>query len=495
MTSRRSAHLTLVLLAVLLSAFASTVSGAESRLPNVVFIMTDNHGAWTLGCYGNTEIRTPNIDRLATQGTLFTRCFSSNAVCSPTRATYLTGLIPSQHGVHCWLGGGGAQMGENAYNTIGEFHTLPEIFADAGYVCGMTGKWHLGDNLRPQDGFTYWVTKPHGHTSTFYDADIIEDGKVRKEPTYLTEFWTRHAVRFIEQSKDKPFFLFVPYNGPYGLGGLLDRPARNRHAEYYADKPMTGYPRGAVHPWLRGNRKYVNNIGAMRRYAAEVSGIDDGVGEIMSTLDRLRLTDDTLLIFTADQGLCGGHNGMWGMGDHARPLHTFDGTMHIPLIYRYPGRVSAGRRSDAMVSNYDLMTTVSSLLGRKEEMPTQPKSPGRDYSPILRGEEIEWDNVVFYEFENTRCIRTDKWKYTRRFPDGPNELYDLVNDPGERWNLVSDPQRADLRDELRQRLETFFDTHADHKYDLWKNGGSKSHVISMKDRKQLPPPARAKAGS
>ena len=116
-----------------LALLASTalVSGAGSK-SNVVLIMTDNHSPWTLGCYGNTEIRTPNIDHLAEQGTLYTRCFSSNAVCSPTRATYLTGLMPSQHGVHCYLGGGALQIGPDAYNTLEEFRTLPQIFAEQG---------------------------------------------------------------------------------------------------------------------------------------------------------------------------------------------------------------------------------------------------------------------------------------------------------------------------------------------------------------------------
>src|SRR5689334_7839809 len=137
---------------------------ASDRPPNIVLILTDNQGAWTLGCYGNPDIRTPNIDRLAREGTLYERCFSSNAVCSPTRATLLTGLIPSQHGVHSYLTAGGAQIGPKAYSTIGEFQTLPKILAESGYTCGLCGKWHLGDNLEPQQGFTYWVTMPHGDT-------------------------------------------------------------------------------------------------------------------------------------------------------------------------------------------------------------------------------------------------------------------------------------------------------------------------------------------
>jgi arylsulfatase A-like enzyme len=128
--------------------------------PNVILILTDNHGPWTLGCYGSPEIRTPHIDRLAEEGTLFERAYANNAVCSPTRATYMTGLMPCQHGVHRYLGAGGAQIGPRAYCTISEFRTLPKILHEAGYVCGLSGKWHLGGNMQPQEGFEYWITKP-----------------------------------------------------------------------------------------------------------------------------------------------------------------------------------------------------------------------------------------------------------------------------------------------------------------------------------------------
>ena len=215
----------LILLGVVL-----VLAGAADAAPrpNVVFILTDNQAPWSLGCYGNGDIRTPNIDRLAAQGTLFTRGYSSNAVCSPTRETYLTGLIPSQHGVHSYLRAGDAQVGPNARCVIGEFRTLPQILADAGYVCGLSGKWHLGGNMTPQLGFTEWVTLPHGHTTTFYDAKVIEGGTVRSEPEYLTDLWTERGVRFIERNKDRPFFLMLTYNGPYGLGPSLRQPSRNR---------------------------------------------------------------------------------------------------------------------------------------------------------------------------------------------------------------------------------------------------------------------------
>ena len=450
---------------------AATVS---ARPPNVVLILTDNQGAWTLGCYGNPDIRTPNLDRLAREGMLFERCYSSNAVCSPTRATLLTGLIPSQHGVHSYLTAGAAQTGPNAYSTIAEFRTLPEILAEAGYTCGLSGKWHLGDNTRPQEGFTYWVTMPHGHTTTFYNAEVIEDGKIRKEPRYLTDFWTDHGVRFIEQNKDKPFFLYLAYNGPYGLGGAMLEPARNRHAAYYADKEMKSFPREKLDPRLNGNKRLLNNVEAMRRYAAEVSGVDDGVGRILATLEANNLADDTLVIFTADQGLAAGQNGFWGMGDHTRPLTAFDWTTHTPLIYRYPKHIPAGVRENILISNYDFLPTVLDFLDLKDKTPQKPRLPGRSYAGTLSGKHGSWDDAIYFEFENTRSVRTNDWKLITRFPNGPNELYNLKHDPSERRNLVDQPAHAEKQKALRRDLDAFFATYADPRFDLSHGGKSKA---------------------
>lgn len=474
---RRTA-LILSLAGLLPFTFARPVFAQQRRPLNLVLILTDNHGAWTLGCYGNPDIRTPNIDRLAREGVLFTRCFSSNAVCSPTRATLLTGLMPSQHGVHSYLRAGEPQIGPNAHCTIAEFPTLYGILSRAGYTCGLVGKWHLGDNLRPQEGFRYWVTMPHGHTATFHNAEIIENGKVRKEPAYLTDFWTDHGIRFIEQNKTTPFFLFLAYNGPYGLGKTLLEPARNRHVEYYADKELRSFPREKPHPWLFNNREYINNPQAMRRYAAEVSGIDDGVGRILDTLKRHGLQENTLVLFTADQGLAGGQSGFWGMGDHTRPLTAYDWTMHVPLIYRHTGGIPAGGRSDILVSNYDTLPTVLSSLGLQDKIPTKPAAPGRNYVRAIKGERLDWDNVVFFEFETTRAIRTAEWSYIRRFPSGPDELYDMTADPGQRNNLVAEPARAETRAALARRLDEFFTRFADPRYDLSKGGKSKVQRLS-----------------
>jgi arylsulfatase A-like enzyme len=457
--------------AVVISCFVAESHGAE-RKTNIVFILTDNQGAWTLGCYGNPDIRTPNIDRLAKEGIRFTRALSSNPVCSPTRATFLTGLIPSQHGIHTPLSPV-YMMGPKAYTPLSDFKSMGEVLRDAGYVCGLSGKWHLGDNLHPSAGFTFWITKPDGSTQEFYNQKVIENGQVRIEEGYTTDLWTRKGIEFIEQNKDRPFFLYLAYNGPYSLGNLMLNRARNRHAAEYAGKHFESFPVDAMHPWQFHNKQFHNKQEAMERLAAETSGVDDGVGEIMATLQRLGLDRDTLVVYAADQGWMGGQNGIWGMGDHTRPYGAHELMMQIPLIFRQPGRIGAGQVNDRIVSNYDFLPTVLTELGLGDRMPRQ-NSPGRDFSAALHGKTFPWDDVMFYEMENTRAVRTDEWKYVARHPDGPFELYNMKNDPRERFNLFGQPGTEAKRKELAQRLDVFFQRYADPRYDVWKEGHSRA---------------------
>jgi arylsulfatase A-like enzyme len=467
------------LLTVLLCCLCAGI-GAAGRPPNVILILTDNQGDWTLGCYGNKDIKTPNIDRLAAGGVRFANAFANNPVCSPNRATLLTGLMPSQHGVHSFLGNGFPQMGEGAYDTVAEFPTLPTILKSRGYACGLVGKWHLGANLTPQEGFTEkWVTMPAGHTTAFFNADVIENGAVRQEPQHLTRFWTQHALQFIEKEKDRPFFLYLCYNGPYGLGAAqLKDCERAPHWNDYADKDLPSFPRLPMHPWQHDNKAYLNNITCIRRYAAEVSTIDDGVGEIMAKLTALGLDENTLIIFAGDNGWSGGQNGLWGMGDHTRPLTAFDAQMRVPLIWRQPGKIPAGKVSGHHVSHVSLLPSLLDHLGLEKDKPAAAKLTGRSYAPALRGESIaNWDDTIFYEFENMRCIRTPAAKLTERTGGDPSEYYHLDADPGETENLWQHPDPK--AEAMKQRLHTFFDANSDPRFDLWHGGKSKAkaHVF------------------
>lgn len=492
-----------------LTLFSTSSSAAIADQPNIVMIMTDNHGAWTLGCYGNPDIRTPHIDRLAAEGTLFDNAFASNPVCSPTRASVLTGLVPSQHGVHCFLRGGRLQTGPEARCTLTDFATLPKELKQAGYRCGLVGKWHLGGNMTPQEGFDdYWITTPHGGTSTFYNAKVIENGTIHSEPQYLTDFWTKHAVNFIHQraeQKTQPFFLFLSYNGPYSLSRLLLREGKNRHADYYRGKPLDSFPRETPHPWQLHNRDFQNNPISISRVATEVSGVDDGVGTVMEALRTHGLDDNTIVIFLADQGWVGGHGGFFGMGDHTRPTTATDGMMKIPMIWRQPGKIAAGRRSQKLVANYDIMPTILKQAGLSSpwsgKHPATPASPGESFQSELQPDSEQKllatgqeDDAIFYEFETLRCIRTHGWKYTHRFPNGPHELYDLKNDPEEFDNLYANELQQPVLAALKKRLDAFYAKHASPKYDLYHGGGSQTVIYDgmeeeIAQRDPTPPPA------
>lgn len=473
---------------------------------NVVFILTDNHGAWTLGCYGNPDIETPRIDAMAAGGTRFVNAFSNNAVCSPTRASYLTGLMPSQHGVHSFLTGGGLQTGKGTMrNTLGEFTSLPEILKKNGYACGLVGKWHLGNNLSPNEGLDdYWITMPHGGTSTFRGAQIIENGEVREEPEYLTTFWTNHAVDFIDERADdarkgKPFFLYLAYNGPYGLSRYQLESSGNRWAAHYADRDLPSFPRGTIHPWQRPNREYFGNPVSIRRYAEELSAIDDGVGEVLDKLEAEGLTKDTLVVFAADQGWAGGQHGLWGMGDHTWPVNAREHSMRIPLIFYQPGTVSAGQAPEQLVSNVDFLPSVLGHLGLPADLPKEPKPPGRDFSPLLRGEDMaNWDDTIFYEFETLRCVRSREWKYVERLGDEYDEFYRIDLDPDESSNLLLhpdelSPEAKGALESMKTRLAVFFKEHSQPKYDLWNGGGSQARIHTAADTAEPKKGAQAAA--
>ncbi|HUU42856.1 MAG TPA: sulfatase-like hydrolase/transferase [Planctomycetota bacterium] len=422
----------------------------DNTRPNVVFILTDDQGPWAAHVCGNDEIRTPHIDRLAEAGVRFENFFCTSPVCSPARASLMTGRIPSQHGVHDWIYGGNMPPDPQQY--LEGLTCYTDVLAANGYACGLSGKWHLGDSLSPQHGFRHWFTLPKG-SSEYNDATVIRDGETVTAPGYLTDVITDDALGFIERQKAGPFYLSVNYTAPH-------RPFTGHPQDIvdsYDDCPFKTCPQEAAHPWaLPRSRQFLGNREALKGYFAAVTAMDLGVGRIVDRLDALGLRQNTLVIFSSDNGYSCGHHGFWHKGNGTFPINMYENSVKVPAIFSHPSVLPAGKVTSAMVSQYDFMPTLLELLG----LPALDDAtlPGGSFVGVLRGEtdEAREDVVVYDEYGPVRMIRTPEWKYVHRHPFGPHELYDMVADPDERKNLYGEKSRQPVVTEMRTRLAGWF---------------------------------------
>ena len=467
------------------------------KRPNIILFMSDNQPADLLGCYGNDEVQTPHLDRLAARGVRFENAFCVNAMCSPCRASVLTGLMPSQHGIHNWLDDRLVGHWPDNWSAIGEFANLPTIIKQAGYATALIGKFHLGVPFVPQLAFDHWVTFPHGHTTSFYNNDVIDQEKRYRFEGHTVDFFTDKTVEFLEHqaTQEEPFFAFVPYNGPYGHWPAIKGRADVDFAELYDDADMHSIPReglsadvierfglrvaeGGVREQFKGPLLLPNNVESLRNYFAQVSLIDGGVGKILAALERLRLDENTIVIYTSDHGFSLGHNGIWGHGAAAFPASAHRPSYHIPLIMSGPG-VAENSVCSEMVSQIDLFPTLAGLVG-SDVRPSLPSS-AQDLAAAVRGDAGFGDGAVFYEQEETRAIRTKDWLYAMRFKGAAtypmaDELYDLANDPLEKVNLFGLPGYEDISEQMRARISEHFGEYSVPEFDLWAGGTAKSNV-------------------
>ena len=456
--------------------------------PNIVLILTDDQGAWALHCAGNPEILTPNLDQLALSGMRFENFFCVSPVCSPARASLLTGRIPSQHGIHDWLFKGNmadlpdpAQPVEgtktSSYNFfrgdgkrieyLAGMRGYTDILAEHGYTCGISGKWHMGDSLTPQKGFSFWRVIPYGG-SDYYNGGYIVDGELRREPRYLTDAITDHALQFLDgrRGRTDPFYLSVHYTAPHSPWDAAQHPPDL--TGLYQDSDFPSCPDDPEpHPWQinsaprgRGERRRE----LLRGYYGSISGVDRGVGQILAKLDELGVRQNTLIVFSGDNGMNMGHHGIWGKGNGTFPLNMYDTSVKVPFILSYPGHIPQGVTDTHLLSHYDFLPTLLDYLA----MPYQdPGLPGKSFAALLRGEAYAGHEhlVVFDEYGPVRMVRTQDWKYVHRYPYGPHELYDLRNDPDERDNLITDPAQHGTIEALKGELEAWFLQYVDPRID------------------------------
>jgi len=471
---------------------------------NVVMLVTDNQSADSLGCYGNVEHETPRVDRLAREGAQFWRAFCTNGLCSPSRASILTGLMPSQHGVHLAMADDDVLPKAEDYDTTREFRSMPQTLRDHGWATAMIGKWHLGNHRCPGNGFEHWEAFTKGHTTDFYDNLVYADGRTERiTDRHIVSYFSDRAVEYIRgRDRDRPFFLQVNYDGPYVLPPtVVGADRRNPFWERFAGRSFRPFPpvderlvAMLAVPFdfdLDPAEEYTlasafNNMWwAVRCHndpvtraniAAQNALVDHEIGRVVDAVDEEGLTGDTLVIVTTDQGNPYGQHGLWGHPIWTDPPFMHDVTFRVPLVVRRPGTVTEGRLVDRIVSHVDLLPTVLDHVGLGH-LDLSP-SPGRSLEPLLAGGDLDHPaERAFFENETARAVRTPTHLYTEHLSGtGAPELYDLVADPEQWCNVAAEPAFESVVRSLAGELETFFSTYVDPRYDLWNGGRSQGFV-------------------
>lgn len=459
------------------------MASLDPARPNVLFIVSDDQGAWALGCGGNSEIRTPRLDRLARSGIRFANFFCTSPVCSPARASLLTGDIPSRHGVHDWIRAG--SMGPERVHYLEGQTLITDVLAAHGYRCGLVGKWHLGASDAPRANFVKWFVHQSG-MGPYYKAPMVDHDRPCIVERYITDVLGDVAISFVndETRSDCPFWLGLTFTAPHYP--WIDSHPRD-YMDLYRDCPFESCPEEPPHPWFIGGTAAVERGRAERRdslvgYFAAVTAMDAAIGRVLDALDRARLAQSTLVVFLSDNGMNCGHHGIWGKGNGTRPQNMYDTSIKVPCIVAQPGRIPADRVSYDLLSGYDVFPTLVDYL----DLPHRPRRsmPGHSFRSLLEGNgPASRDSVVVYdEYGPVRMVRTHDWKYVHRYPAGPHELFDLRVDPDERRNLMADPVAATVAAALRSRLERWFSEYVDAAFDGVDRGVTGCGQLGRVDR-------------
>jgi arylsulfatase A-like enzyme len=447
-----------------------------SKRPNFLIILIDDLRFDEFGAGGHPYMKTPHIDRIAHEGAIFGRAFHTTPICSPNRASILTGQYASRHGII-----------DNVARDAAS-HRLPNYHLDLqrlGYETAHLGKWHMGNDGRPRPGYDSWVSfDGHGRLN---DPKLNEQGQYVQHTGYITDIMNAMAVDFVSRKHDRPWSLFFAHkavhpdaeqaaDGTFKMDGY--RPAE-RHKDLY---------RGCVFPkkpnmltaaeivkqkpaWeealrLRTNaqsRVLLDAIHAgeqeeIRLRACMMAAVDEGVGKLLDALERTRRLDNTFILFLGDNGYFFGEH---GLGPERR--FAYEEGIRSPFIARYPGRIKAGTRVKDLVICQDIAPTLIELAGGKPG----PQIQGRSVLPLLAGKRAGWRKSFLMEYwaENAypwligmtyKAVRTERHKYIRwvsRSRDGElDELYDLDRDPYEVANVINRPAYGNVREKLRREL-------------------------------------------
>jgi arylsulfatase A-like enzyme len=422
------------LLFVTMTCCQAVVAAETQRPPNFIVVFVDNLGNGDIGCFGSKLHRTPNIDRLAAEGMKFTSFYVASGVCTPSRAALITGCYPRRVNMHVSGSNTPVLRAVDSKGLNPDEVTIAEVLKHAGYATGIFGKWHLGDQpefLPTRQGFDEFFGIPYSDDmtkdkfpETWPELPLMRNERVIEAPPdrdYLVKRCTEEAIAFIERNKERPFFLYLPHTMPGSTPHPFSSPA------------------------FRGKSRNGD-------YGDSVEELDWSTGEIAATLHRLGLDDDTLFIWTSDNGAVkrnppqGSSAPYKGFG-----YDTSEGAMRMPCIMRWPGKIPAGKVCDEVCSTMDFLPTFAALAGAK--LPVNPID-GHDILPLLRGDagaRSPWDEPGFfyYRMDQLQAVRSGPWKLYlpleakyislgRKTAPAPLELYDVRNDVGETKEVSAD---------------------------------------------------------
>jgi N-acetylglucosamine-6-sulfatase len=455
------------------------VSGIKPR--NVIFILSDDHRFDFMGFTGKVPwLKTPNMDRLAKEGAWFKNTFVTTALCSPSRASILTGLYSHSHTVV-----------DNQAPDPEHLIFFPQYLQKAGYQTSFFGKWHMGeDSDRPRPGFDHWESfKGQG---VYYNPTLNVNGKqvAFGDSAYITDLLTNHAIEWLkEREKDKPFFLYLSHKavhsefnpatrhaGQYRNSEILlppsfrtsqpdvkgKRSTSTLRKEADETKPSSGegyYGEGRTPDWQKMQRESWHGVDYMyhgainfedfyRRYCETLLAVDESVGEILKYLDEQGLASSTMVVYMGDNGFSFGEHGL------IDKRHFYEESVKVPFLVRCPDLFQGGRVIDNMVQNIDVAPTILEVAGIKK--PEQMH--GNSIIPLLKGREVAWRDKIFYEYyweydfpqtPTMHGVRTDRYKLIRYHGIwDTNEFYDLREDPYEMNNLIASEEHQKLIEAL-----------------------------------------------
>ncbi len=421
--------------------------------------MADDLASWMLGCYGNKEIRTPNIDQLARTGMRFINHFVSTPICSASRATFFTGRVPPQHGIHDFLTDQPIEKPPQGQKDVpASFASevmISDVLANAGYRCGYVGKWHMGEAAKLGHGYEYNYTMAGG-SSPYQNPVLFKNGQRQQESGYLAQLLTKGAAEYLDQQDGKrPFFLTVSHFNPH-------TPYDGHPQKYYDMYTGTKFETVGFEPAapnaLREKNLLNDIVGNLRKCAASITALDDEVGALMKHLRDRKLDQNTLVVFTGDNGFLLGRHGLWSKGLASDPINMYEEVIQVPMLWSWPGRVPAESSRPELISSYDLMPSLCEAA--QTDVPARNLC-GRSYVSMAEGKifgkkDQPWRNLVFGYFRNTEMARDDRFKLVvRDGGEGPCELFDLSKDPRERVNQYENPGFVTVRNRLRKELDSW----------------------------------------